>query len=202
MAFQKLTNGARAISLFRVGAALEWTVSQWYTKLDWDDADAVNLGNAIIDTISTYLVPVMTTITEVVSVTVYDQREEAAPKYTITPIAPLFGTDASSTAPINSACCLTYRTNSRGRSARGRNYFGGFAEDQISADLYTSTITDAVESFGANLRVNALAEGWQQVIASFQQNKVPLDPGVAREVTSSEVRSAIATTQRRRIPRP
>lgn len=201
MAFQKLIDGAKAITLFRATGANDFTVSQWYTKLNYDTADMTNLGQAILGAFETHLMPDLGATVELVSCVVYDQRTVGAPKVTVTPIAPVFGGVATALAPLNAACVVTLRTNSRGRSARGRNYITGFAETYVGDTSFISTAYQAVETTYANLRVDTLAQGWQQVIASFQQDGVPLDPGVAREVTSSEVRKAAAGSQRRRIRR-
>lgn len=112
------------------------------------------------------------------------------------------GGNASEIAPINTAICVTLRSNGRGRSARGRKYITGWGEGGLVNGEYSQLYRDSALAYVTGLHTSILGEGWVHVIRSIQQDKVKLTIANTRAVVDMEVRNGKVATQRRRVDRP
>jgi hypothetical protein len=111
------------------------------------------------------------------------------------------GGTSGDTMPLNVAVVVTHRTATRGRSGRGRTYVAGLPRGAWITTGFSSTLISDVENYVEAIRAAIVAEGWEFVIRSAQQNGVVLNPAVARPVTEVTIRNAEPGTQRRRVDR-
>lgn len=199
MAFIPTPNTARAVVLFSFGA-LNFSNVFHFTKADYTELEmsqlAVAVDNAAGDVFRTHLVASISYI----STTCYDIRSLNGPVVVNSASAGVGG-QTGSAAPINEAIVVTLRTNSRGRSGRGRVYLAGFNDDALTNNAWSEATRTAAQDFITALRTNAQAVGWTHVIRSIQQDGVHLTTGVTRIVTAFDVRSLVVGTQRRRLDR-
>lgn len=132
-------------------------------------------------------------------ITITNQDSDAAPStvYFVNPI--VYGTGGSGGVTNSTALCVSLRTNSRGRSYRGRMYLGGMLtsnlQDTVSfiLGLLPSIIT-VLQAL--NTAIAGLSKVW--VIVSKQHNLVTRVAGVATPITGFSVDQYI-DSQRRRL---
>jgi hypothetical protein len=99
---------------------------------------------------------------------------------------------------------MTFYSNNRGRSGRGRNYLTGFVEDDVDpVSVSNATLIQDAEAGYESLRDNVQQNtGYFWVIASKFSNGLPRAEIVGFDVATIEVRNARLGTQRRRVVRP
>lgn len=200
MAFQPLPDGAKFVVVFGSSSAT-WTNTVWGTRPGFTEAELQlqtdNMHDQFEDLADIYL----TSNWNVQTVFGYDMRAENAPvKQSIRPPYP--GPIVDTPAPLNIAVIATFYTGQRGRSGRGRNYITGFGESVIGAQQLSDVPTlNALNAYWFTFGQSFTLNGWEWVVASGQQNGVPLAQRVAYPVTSAVVRNATLGTQRRRVPR-
>lgn len=111
--------------------------------------------------------------------------------------------------PNNVTVCISLKTASRGRSARGRNYIPGLAQSYVTNSQISTTIQNAFETVWAGLIGIGGDDGWQQVVVSrfsgftiVDGKKVPTPrtAGVTHDVTSAQIVDRTTDSMRRRLP--
>lgn len=102
--------------------------------------------------------------------------------------------------PGNVAFCLTKRTASIGRSARGRWYAVGLAESTVNVNNLSVVDASAFAVRVHNLFVAAPPTGWEGVVVSYQHNGLPLVTATIYPIISVIARDTIVDSQRRRLP--
>lgn len=107
---------------------------------------------------------------------------------------------AGEALPNNVSLCVSFRTNLRGRSFRGRNYLPPLPEQLVDGNTVlpatVAAIVDAYEAFLAG--VTGVGLTW--VVVSRFSNGAPRVTGLATEVTSVIVTDPTVDSQRRRLP--
>lgn len=179
----------------------QFTNGLWFTKDSFTLADQTNLADAVDAETASELLPAFSDDVTYLKTTVYDQRSETAP-VVINNDGTGPGSAATEPTPINVAMVLTLYTASRGRTARGRLYVSGFSENAITDGEFTQAMADIVVAWGNALDAAADAIGWTWSVVSKQVGGVPRASGLARPVTTIEVRDLKVGTQRRRVDRP
>lgn len=87
--------------------------------------------------------------------------------------------------PNNVAACVSFRTDQRGRSGRGRNYVPGIPGSQVALNtLDPGFITGLVGAYNLLIGAGTFVPGWQWVIASRYTGGLPRVSGIAIPVTS------------------
>lgn len=181
---------------------LSWTNTLWFLKDSFDTDDMQDLADAMINLTQEELFAFLQEDVNYDGCKVYDMREEEGQIATGASSA-FGGARTGDPASIAATCVVTMRSNSRGRSGRGRNYVSGMSELDVGDDRITaSLVSDGILASYQEIPVIAQAVGWTHVIESFQHDGEPLSLGQPYIVTSYEVRSLLFGTQRRRIHRP
>lgn len=102
--------------------------------------------------------------------------------------------------PNNVTFCVTHRTQSRGRSFRGRSYVVGIAEGLVlNSSIGPVGVAGIVGAFEA-LRVACQTDGLPLVVVSRFANGAPRLAGVATPVTECVSVDNVVDSQRRRLP--
>lgn len=131
--------------------------------------------------------------------TVRDLREETGPEFEATTFGPITGTDTANLLPYQTAALISWKTNTRGRSFRGRTYLFGFCEDQSNGKFIATDLQDALAVFAEDL----VGEGNFAVISRFSgvdpvtHRPIPRSEGIATKITSSSVHDTWRTQRRR-----
>lgn len=102
-----------------------------------------------------------------------------------------------SMAPQNSFC-LSLRSGLSGRSNRGRFYTIGMSENAQVSGVVSTTYRDGWLAALDDLRITALAEDWQLVVASFVSGGLPRPTGETSVVTAIIAVDDFVDSQRRR----
>lgn len=133
-------------------------------------------------------------------VVVYDLSEENAPKYISSDENPTPGTDGTDAVPNNTAAVLSHRTDTIGRSGRGRSYIMGVSEVQESGGTLGSAVRDLLLTDWADLITQTDGIGWTFSVAQRFEDGQQLTTGVMRPVTSEIMTLQLGTQRRRQVP--
>lgn len=140
-------------------------------------------------------------------VVVTDMSSATGPQVSFSPATPAFGANTSAVKPSNAAATVSFRTASRGRSFRGRNYIPGLTQDTLNGDtLQTAFMNDAVDAYEQLLPAGTAEIVGTWVIASrfhgvdSDKKPIPRTTGIATPVTSVVIVDNVVDSQRRRLP--
>lgn len=128
-----------------------------------------------------------------------DLSSETAPTYTVLPEEPLAGTANTTPLPSSVALCISFRTNGRGRSARGRNYAMGVTEAHVDGNLFLSSWVNGQLDFYNRWRNQSAASSLQQVVISRISEGVERAEAFVQPVTAILVVDSVVDSQRRRL---
>lgn len=145
---------------------------------------------------------------ELVEVTATDLTSETGPVASFNPSTTLLGALTSPALPNNVSIAVSFRTAARGRSFRGRNYFVGLTESQVT----NNTLSDP--SAAALLGIYQLllpvggtfTDDWIWVVASRfsgidgDGKPIPRDVGISTPITSVVIVDKTIDSARRRLP--
>lgn len=182
------------------GQKCENTLYFKHGTLEWDEEQLTALGEALLEWWGMFVAPKVTQAAFVVEVKVTSLNSDVAPSVTVTsPPGVVKGEDLLQPLPNNTTLCISLRTGSRGKWARGRNYTIGMCTDHIVGNFAN---TDYVSSMvNAYNQIFPLAEtlGCTWVVVSRHLNKVPRLTGVTYDVTAVIVADLALDSQRRRL---
>jgi len=138
---------------------------------------------------------------------VTDLSSATGPQVTVVPALALAGEVSGTSLPNNMALTISFRTNSRGRSFRGRNYILGIPESHrlgINSMLPTE-VAHWVEDYTALITEAAGAAAEWVVVSRFSGvdtlgKPIPRTTGLATPVTAVTVVDNTLDSQRRRLP--
>lgn len=112
---------------------------------------------------------------------------------------PFVGATASPVMPMNVTLAFKLSTGLAGRTHRGRTYWIGLAEAQVSGDFVAGATATAITNKLLNLRTALDAEGWDLVIVSKFLNGAVREEAEVTNVTAIGAVDTRVDTQRRRL---
>lgn len=125
-----------------------------------------------------------------------------SPTGTFAPSSPVAGTYTGTPLPNNATIAVSFRTEGRGRSSRGRVYQVGLSETSLSSTqgqsvqaVYASDLVDAYDL----LRISPPST-WTFVVVSRYTGGAPRITGLAQPVTQVVLTDTFIDSQRRRLP--
>lgn len=200
MAFVPTPNCVRIVISFAFG---EQDFSNVFhaTKSNFVEADMAALAEDIDAAVDASHMPNISNTISYVKTTVYDIRTADGPLVVDATNSGL-GAAADTTVPINNALVITLRTNTRGRTGRGRVYVTGFGDAELTNNSFSVNAQDAAVDYIMAVRAAMTGNGWTHVIRSTQVDGTPLNPAITRPVIAFDCRSRVVGSQRRRIDRP
>lgn len=110
------------------------------------------------------------------------------------------GEAAGQGLPNNVTTCVSFRTHSRGRSFRGRNYFIGLTESQVDVNIVGGSTLAAIQGAWAAIPSYISSLGCTWVVVSRFADGAPRTTGVTTAITSVATVDNIVDSQRRRLP--
>jgi len=111
------------------------------------------------------------------------------------------GTMSGEPLPNNCSYCVSLRSTSVGRSARGRLYWLGLSADQVVTNNVDATHRTAITAAVESLRAQIAAASSVMVIVSYRQNNAPRVGGPVYFVVSTVLTvDDVVDSQRRRLP--
>lgn len=105
------------------------------------------------------------------------------------------------TLPFNCSFCLTLRTASTGKSARGRFYAMPTSSDALSLDnTVSNTYRDGIQAGVEAILAAPEPDGWLPVVLSRRSAGALRVFGVGYDITTVDARNNIMDSQRGRLP--
>jgi hypothetical protein len=173
----------------------------YFDRLEgWDTAALEALADSLTSSLNTLVMPFMPTSLTLRELYLIDLSADDAEGVTYTAGLPQAGLIAGDAMPSNVTITASFRTNGRGRSARGRNFLLGIMEDQVSNNLVSLTFTDIWSEFFDVLLGLGASEGFVWVVASRIADGEPRALGQTRPITAYTFVDQTVDSQRRRLP--
>lgn len=164
-------------------------------------SDMETLGAQLLDWWDDNLKPLQNTLTSLREIYITNLTTGFSPTVSIVPSTGNTGTLAGSVLPNNSTITISFRTEGRGRSSRGRNYAVGLVEPVLGVGGQTVLQSFADDLAAAyNVLTTPPATDWTWSIVSFYTNGVPRAEGLVIPVQSAVVVDLDLDSQRRRLP--
>lgn len=120
--------------------------------------------------------------------------------HTTVPSGTIAGQNPSPALPNNVAFCVSFRTQYRGRSFRGRNYVAGLPEAGVTLSNVEPNYVQQLVSAYNTLITDAANINWEWVVVSRYANKAPRTEGVTSAILSAVAVDSVIDSQRRRLP--
>lgn len=138
-------------------------------------------------------------------IVVTDMTTDTGPQVTHTTGLPLSGEIAEEALPSSVSLAVSFRTDSRGRSFRGRNYFVGMSRTQYSGNIASAPFVAALVTGYEALLGGASSPGYNWVVASrfsginpTTGKPIPRAAGITSLITAVTVADDKLDNQRRR----
>jgi hypothetical protein len=200
MAFIPVSNTIEVeVRMFLDSQRIENTL--YFRKIGGWDASAMEaMGAALItwwdDSFSTLLSNALS-LNELY---ITDLTSNDATAVTVTPEEIITGKSGGSPVPNNAALCISFRTNQRGRSFRGRNYVPAIPEADVSISRVSGTVYEPLRDAYLLLIDLATSQDALWVVVSRFANNAPRTNGVPTTITNVVVTDNVIDSQRRRLP--
>jgi len=124
-----------------------------------------------------------------------------APTAAWSPLTVVQGGDTNAASPNNVSLAISFRTGLSGRSYRGRNYWIGFTEPNVTNNQIDGTLVNSIlAAYTLLIGVDAVASDWTWSVYSRYVNGVERETGTSTDVTSVGTTDSIVDSQRRRLP--
>ncbi len=199
MAFIPVPNVAKVAIVG--GYAFQEVVNTLYFEASagWGLGDLHNLCEAVHDWWSLNLPDELSQDFGLFEIQAYSLESDSAPSFVLAVTPTEYGLVAGQGCPTNAALVVSFRTDLRGRSYRGRNYLSGIPVSRVQSE----TDVNATMQAGALSAYEGLAAvettmSCNHVVVSREHNGVKLSTGVATVVTSYTCDSKL-DSQRRRL---
>lgn len=129
-----------------------------------------------------------------------DLSSETAPTYTVVPGTPIVGTGGTATLPNSVSLVVSFRTEGRGRSSRGRNYLFGLTEGVVTGNTVSDTYANAALAFFDDWAAALGAGELAQVVVSRRTDGADRVTALVQPVTARVYTDQWIDAQRRRLP--
>lgn len=173
----------------------------YFEKSDgWDIGEMQNLATDVNEWWNENLAPITSSSVEleVIRVTKLDTQFDLF--YELAPAVPYQGDETDPSMPNNVSVTTTFQSGKRGRSFRGRNYFVGLTENNVSGNLVDPVFQAALQTAYELLNGAISTTLTDHVVVSRFGNGIPRVDAIVSEVIAYRAGQTI-DTQRRRLPR-
>jgi len=134
---------------------------------------------------------------------VMDLTSATSSTSTTAPASPVFGTrpTALGMMPNSSTLSVSFRTASRGRSHRGRNYVAALSRNDVTGNEVGASLQAAlIAAYEQLLPGGGILSSWLWVVLSRYANNAPRPQGLSTTITSVMIVDNIIDSQSRRLP--
>jgi hypothetical protein len=173
----------------------------------WATVTLTTLGNQIIAWWEDNIAPLVSGFLTLREIQCTDLDSATGPSVTVVPGSTIVGGVGGDSLPNNVSLAISFRTDGRGRSSRGRNYIVGFAEGQVTGNIVSSGVmTSFVTAYNLLFDVaEALSGEWVQVSRFSGVNPttgkpIPREEGVATPILTVLFTDNVVDSQRNRLP--
>lgn len=180
----------------------------WFLGDDPPDvANMTSLGASLVDWWSGGLQTLQNLAVSLREIVITDMTSNTGPQVTYIGALPLDGDVTEEALPQNDTLCISFRTDNRGRSFRGRNFFVGLSRTQYIDNDATSGFIDSYTLAYEGLLGGGATAGWNWVVASrfsgidpTTSKPIPRVAGITTLITAVTVVDTTLDSQRRRLP--
>lgn len=162
------------------------TINDLYFQISGGGINAAGLDNLATNVADWWTLNVVNLLSEdfaSVQVTAIDLTSQTGPLGGA-PAAATGGT-AVEAVPNNVAACVSFRTDQRGRSGRGRNFVPGIPGSQVDLNTLNSTfITNLIAAYTLLVGAGTFIPGWQWGVVSRYTLGAPRSSGLFIPITS------------------
>jgi len=145
--------------------------------------------------------PVLPTRVVLNSVVATDMSAQDGAQHTITPEATVTGGLAAEVMPNETTFCIGLKSNSRGRSARGRFYVLGLARPDVTDNDLSAVRANSFVAALNDLIDRITTAGWRLVVVSYISNGVPRAGGpVYYEIVNATFSDLVVDSMKSRKP--
>jgi hypothetical protein len=171
----------------------------FYNDEGYSASDLITLTGLVGDWWDEYLRPYQGAAVTMNEIYATDLTTATSPTYSDTTRNGQAG-EATATAilPTNVTLTVSFRTQGRGRSARGRNYFVGLTEGSVVGNTVDTGIVTGIEAAYNNIPT-AIGYPWTWVVVSRYFNGAPRTEGLRQTVTNAICVDPLVDSQRRRL---
>jgi hypothetical protein len=148
------------------------------------------------------------TAVQLVEVYATDLTSASGPTVSYVPPTTITGNQTTGCLPNNVSLCVSFRTDSRGRSFRGRNYVTGLVESAVDLSEVQGTVVAVILAAYELLKALGTSTGWTWVVASrfsgvdpITHKPIPRTTGLHTPIQSVVVVDPVVDSQRRRLPK-
>lgn len=199
MPFIPVNNGALVEIKFLLGTTIVEN-TMWFENLVTPTVPLLqNLATNVATAFSTYQSAYQSADVTLYEVKATSMESDTAPTYTHSLTPPVAGGVATPRCPGSVTWAVQFRSTNRGRSFRGRNYWVGLGESQVSGDSITSTLANAIITAYNDFKGEVEIDGWSMVICSRFTNGAPRASGLTTPVASFGYADLFVDNQRRRL---
>lgn len=184
MAFIPVPGTATVVVPIAIGAITIENVFGYKYSGSFDSSDAAAAG-ATLAAAYNHLLPAQSTTITYGDMVVTDQASSTGSQFFYTGMTGTHGSDSSNLLPYQTAGLISWTTDTRGRSYRGRTYLGGFCEAASDGRDVNPTLVGYFDDFAGELE----ADGNFCVISRYELNPtpppatIPRTTGVASVIT-------------------
>lgn len=128
-------------------------------------------------------------------------HEENGPQASFSSGLPASGTVADDPLPNSVSIAASLRTGLTGRSARGRWFWQGLTESQVTGNVVVAGSLASIDAALTNLRSSIVALGYLWVVVSYITNNAPRVGGPVYFVVNDILfTDSVVDSQRNRLP--
>lgn len=199
MAFIPTSNCLKTVIRFQQFGRIYTNSLYWSKPGGWPEGQAIDACNEVFNEWVTECLPGQSSALTIQNVVGYDMSDVEGYVVTNTVGSATAGSISSPPMPGNVTATVSLRTSNRGKSGRGRIYWVGLGESQVSDNVLNTGVAAEIkgrfEAFWLSVETLISAD---LVVVSFQLNNEPRSVGFVQNVTSVIVDGGI-DTQRRRV---
>jgi hypothetical protein len=181
--------------------------TDWFRFLDpYGAPEMTLLGDNLLIWWQDEYEPLVSSGVQLREIVLTDMASATGPQVTVVPATPVTGDNTANIVPGNVTLSVSFRTASRGRSFRGRNYVVGLTEDQIVGNDFAAGVTASWEAaYTALIAVPAGSSAEWVVVSRFSgvdpvtHAPIPRVAGIATPVTAVVVVDNFVDSARRRL---
>lgn len=199
MAFIPTANTLKTVIRFSQFGRIYTNTLHWSKSGGWPQGQAIDACNEIFATWKDEVLPGQSNTVTLENVVGYDMSDVEGYVVTNTLGTPGAGSQSSPGLPGNTTVTVSLRTANRGKSGRGRIYWIGLTEAQVTANALGTGVSEDIKGrFDVFWTLVESAISADLVVVSFQLNNAPRAVGLAQNVINTIVDDGV-DTQRRRV---
>jgi len=129
-----------------------------------------------------------------------DLTTASSPTYSRVFSPPIAGESMNVPEPNSVACCISFRTNGRGRGSRGRNYVGGNNANNVTNDSFELVLVNLlVAAYELLLGGGTFPSGWEWIVLSRFLDGAARSTGLIQPITDVLSTDLLVDSQRKRV---